>query len=69
MEPGDTHLYLGTSGWISTVTGKQIVDIGRSMASIVGIQPDRYHYFAEMETAGKSLEWVKDHLALDEIDI
>lgn len=69
VEPGDTHLYLGTSGWISTVTERQIVDIGRSMASIVGIQPDRYHYFAEMETAGKSLEWVKDHLALDEIDI
>ncbi len=69
VEPGDTHLYLGTSGWISTVTGRQIVDIGRSMASIVGVQPDRYHYFAEMETAGKSLEWVKDHLALDEIDI
>lgn len=69
VEPGDTHLYLGTSGWISTVTDKQIVDISRSIASIVGIQPDRYHYFAEMETAGKSLEWVKDHLALDEIDI
>lgn len=69
VEPGDTHLYLGTSGWISTVTDKQIVDIRRSMASIVGVQPDRYHYFAEMETAGKSLEWVKEHLALDEIDI
>ena len=29
----------------------------------------RFNYFAEMETAGKCLEWVKDHLALDEIDI
>ncbi len=28
-----------------------------------------FNYFAELETAGKCLEWVKDHLALDEIDI
>jgi xylulokinase len=69
VEPGDTHLYLGTSGWVSTVTEKQLVDIRRSIASILGVQAGRYHYFAEMETAGKSLEWVKDHLALDEIDI
>ena len=69
VEPGDTHLYLGTSGWVSTVTEKQKVDIRRSIASILGVQEGRFHYFAEMETAGKSLEWVKDHLALDEIDI
>ncbi|NLA82719.1 MAG: carbohydrate kinase [Clostridiaceae bacterium] len=69
VEPGDPHLYLGTSGWVSTVTEKQLVDVRRSIASILGVQAGRYHYFAEMETAGKSLEWVKDHLALDEIDI
>lgn len=69
VESGDSHLYLGTSGWLSTVTPRQIVDIQKSMASILGVQTGRYHYFAEMETAGKSLEWVKDHLALDEIDI
>ncbi len=66
---GDTHLYLGTSGWISTVTDRQIVDAGASIAAIVGCQPGRYHYFAEMETAGKCLEWVRDHLALDEIGV
>jgi xylulokinase len=69
VNPGDTHLYLGTSGWISTVTDRQVVDPIASIASIVGCQPGRYHYFAEMETAGKCLEWVKDHLALDEIGV
>ena len=39
------------------------------IAAIVGAQQGRYNYFAEMETAGKCLEWVKDHLALDEIGI
>lgn len=66
---GDTHIYLGTSGWVSTVTDRQIVDANASIAAIVGSQPGYYHYFAEMETAGKCLEWVKDHLALDEIDV
>ncbi len=69
VAPGETHIYLGTSGWISTVTDKQIVDPTVSIAAIVGCQRGLYHYFAEMETAGKCLEWVKDHLALDEIGI
>lgn len=69
VNPGETHIYLGTSGWISTITEKQIVDPLVSIASIVGCQSGLYHYFAEMETAGKCLEWVKDHLALDEIGI
>ncbi len=28
-----------------------------------------FHYYAELETAGKCFEWVKDHLALDEIGV
>ena len=68
-EIGDTHIYLGTSGWVSTVVDKQKVDILNMIASIVGAQRGRYNYFAEMETAGKCLEWVKEHLALDEIGI
>ena len=66
---GDTHIYSGTSGWVSTIVEKQIVDVNCMIASIVGAQEERFNYFAEMETAGKCLEWVKDHLALDEIDI
>jgi xylulokinase len=69
VELGETHIYLGTSGWVSTVTDKQLVDTTSMIAAIVGAQPERYHYFAEMETAGKCLEWVKDHLALDEIGV
>lgn len=69
VEVGDTHIYLGTSGWVSTIVDKQKVDAFKMIASIVGAQSERYNYFAEMETAGKCLEWVKDHLALDEIGI
>ena len=69
VDTGDTHIYCGTSGWVSTIVDKQYVDTSTMMASIVGAQRGKYNYFAEMETAGKSLEWVKDHLALDEIGV
>ncbi len=69
VEPGDTHIYSGTSGWVSTVVKKQIVDVSSMIAAIVGADFNSFNYFAELETAGKCLEWVKDHLALDEIDI
>ena len=68
-EVGSTHIYSGTSGWVGTVTQKQEVDITTMIAAIVGALPDRYLYFAEMETAGKCFEWVKNHLALDEIGV
>lgn len=66
---GDTHIYQGTSGWVSTVVNKSIVDANAMIAATVGAEDGRYNYFAELETAGKCVEWVKDHLALDEIDI
>ena len=45
-----------------------LIGIGAGAAA-VGSQRGRCNYFAEMETAGKCLEWVKDHLALDEIGV
>ena len=66
---GDTHIYCGTSGWVSTVVGKSMVDASANIAAIVGAQEGLYNYFAEQETAGKCVEWVKDHLALDEINL
>lgn len=69
QEVGSTHIYSGTSGWVSTVVAKQVVDAQNMIAAIVGADPQTFNYFAELETAGKCLEWVKEHLALDEIDI
>lgn len=66
---GSTHIYCGTSGWVSTVVDRPMVDTKAMIAAVIGANEGRYNYFAELETAGKCLEWVKDHLALDEIDI
>ena len=65
----DTHIYQGTSGWVTTVVEKSMVDTSAMIAAIVGADSNSFNYFAELETAGKCLEWVKDHLALDEIGI
>ena len=39
------------------------------IAAITGASDRSANYFAELETAGKCVEWVKDHLALDEVGI
>jgi len=65
----DTHVYMGTSGWVSTVTDRRVVDADCFIASILGAQEGRYNYISEQETSGKCLEWVRDHLALDEIGV
>ena len=69
VRDNQAHIYMGTSGWVSVVTDKRTLDIGRKIASITCAIPGRYHYFSEQETSGKCLEWVKNHLALDEIGI
>jgi xylulokinase len=69
VKEGNTHIYCGTSGWVSTVVKKPMVDTSSMIAAVVGARKGLFNYFAELETAGKCLEWVKDHLALDEIDI
>jgi len=69
VEPGDTHVYIGTSGWVSTVVTKRTLDLDHFMASILGARPGHFNYIGEQETSGKCLEWVRDHVALDEIGV
>jgi len=68
-EVGDTHIYSGTSGWVGTLTNKSVVDAVTMIAATVAAEPGTFTYFAELETSGKCLEWVKDHIALDEVGI
>jgi xylulokinase len=63
----DTHCYVGTSGWIVSNVDERWTDVPNFTASILGSIPGFYNYIAEQETAGVCLQWVRDHLALDEI--
>ncbi len=69
LAPFDTHVYVGTSGWVSSNVDRRLLDIGNFMASIFGAIPGRYNYIGEQETSGACLQWVRDHLALDEIGV
>jgi len=69
VSSGSTHIYMGTSGWVSTVTERRLIDTTAMMATVPGAVPGRFAYFGEQETSGKCLEWVRDHLALDEIGV
>lgn len=67
VEPGDVHVYMGTSGWVSAVTSRRVVDTDSFIASVMGARPGLYNYISEQETSGKCMEWVRDHLVLDEV--
>lgn len=66
---GQTHIYVGTSGWVVTLMDHQAVDPLNSMTGVIAGLNGHFHYYAELETAGKCFEWVKDHLALDEVGV
>ena len=66
---GDTHIYVGTSGWVSTYLDYQTVDINAMITGVLSARHGYFNYYAELETAGKCFEWVMDHLALDEIGV
>jgi len=67
--PGDTHIYVGTSGWVSTYLDYQTVDIHAMIAGVMSAKHGYYNYSAELKTAGKCFEWAMDHLVLDEIGV
>ncbi len=67
--PGETHIYVGTSGWVSTFMDYQTVDINAMITGVLSAKPGYFNYYAEMETAGKCFEWVMNHLALDEVGV
>lgn len=63
------HVYMGTSGWVAASVDRRTVDTNIMAASVLGAIPGRYNYISEQETSGKCMEWMRDHLALDEIGL
>lgn len=56
---GEGHIYLGTSGWVGVTTRK--TPTGKcGVAAIQSADPKKAFLFAETETAGYCLKWVKD---------
>ena len=69
VSPGDTHIYVGTSGWVSAYMDYQTVDLAAMITGVLSAKKGFFNYYAELETAGKCFEWCMEHLALDEVGI
>jgi xylulokinase len=69
IELDDTHIYVGTSGWVITITDKRITNIPDYEAAVPGAIPNLYNYIGIMETAGACLAWAKEHLADIEVEL
>ncbi|MBP3736158.1 MAG: FGGY-family carbohydrate kinase [Lachnospiraceae bacterium] len=67
--PGDTHIYVGTSGWVSTFMDSQKVDLSAMITGVLSARRGCFNYYAELETAGKCFEWALKNLALDDVGI
>ena len=67
--PGDTHIYIGTTGWVMTFMDYQVVDLNFMVGGLLSAIRGYFNYYADLETAGKCFEWVMDHLAMDEIGV
>ena len=52
----DTHIYVGTSGWVVANVDRRMVDLKNFTASICGAIPGHYNYVAEQETSGLCLQ-------------
>lgn len=69
MDTNSAHIYIGTSGWVCANVDKRMTDINGMVASILSAVPGKYNYISEQETSGRCLQWIRDHLALDEIGV
>ena len=69
LDNNATHIYIGTSGWVCAAVDRRLTDVDGMVASILGAVPGQYNYISEQETSGRCLQWIRDHLALDEIGL
>ncbi|MCD6488933.1 MAG: FGGY-family carbohydrate kinase [Desulfurococcales archaeon] len=55
---GDPHLYIGSSAWVAATVDRRIMDPEHGMGSIVFVDPYKWLFIAEMESAGEDYKWL-----------
>lgn len=58
----DTHLYLGTSSWLTSHVPFKKTDVFAEMASVPCAMPGRYLFMAMQTTAGGNLAYLRDNI-------
>ena len=62
VRDGEGHIYIGTSSWIAAHVPFKKTDLFHSMASIPCAIPGRYFLVNEQETAGGTLNFLRDNI-------
>jgi xylulokinase len=57
VRPGDTHVYLGTSGWLGVTTRRPVAAPRHGIAALPWTVPGTSLTIGEMENAGSCLDW------------
>ena len=58
----DTHLYVGTSSWLSCHVPFKRTDARHAIASLPSIVPGRYWVASIQDVAGKAIDWLIDNV-------
>ena len=59
----ETHLSIGTTGWISCPLPKKKTDVLRQLATVPGLGSGSYLLGNNQESAGRCLQWFRDTVA------
>lgn len=60
--PGDGYCNLGTTGWIATLLPEPLIDPDHRLFNILSLDGETSGVFGTMQTAGRSLEWIRSVL-------
>jgi xylulokinase len=62
VRTGEAHAYIGTSSWIAAHLDNRAVHPFAATGTLCAAEEDKYLLIATQETAGASLEWVRNNM-------
>lgn len=65
MRPGEVHLTISTTSWISCPAPVKKTDISHQMTTVPGIDESSYLVVNNQDTAGRALQWLRDNVFND----
>jgi xylulokinase len=68
VKDGEVHIYLGTSSWVATHLDDRAVNPFAATGTLCAAEPGKYILIATQETAGASMEWVRQKIVGETLD-
>ena len=68
VQDGEVHICLGTSSWVATHLDDRAVNPFAATGTLCAAEPGKYILIATQETAGASMEWVRNKILGGDLD-